>query len=104
MLLIGVSVVERVETTKAFVAVTVTVDPASTPVNENRTASAASTELSDGTETVAGVDDDVADVIATPFTVNETVATACALVVFSKESSSPATRAIEPTAFFLLCI
>jgi hypothetical protein len=100
----GLSVVERVETTKAFVAATVTVDPASTPVNENRTASAASTVLSDGTEILAGVVDDVADVIATPFTVNETVATACALVAPKSESSNPDTTTIEATVFFLLCI
>ena len=53
-----------------------TVDPVSTPVSEKRTASAASTELSDGTETLAGVDDEVAVVIATPLTLNATVAAA----------------------------
>ena len=76
MLRTGLRVVERVETTKALVAATVTVDPVSTPVSEKRTASAASTELSDGTETLAGVDDEVAVVIATPLTLNATVAAA----------------------------
>jgi hypothetical protein len=60
--------VDNALTTVALFAITLTVDPAVKAERETLTASAASTELSDGTVTFAGVALEVAVVITTPLT------------------------------------
>jgi hypothetical protein len=65
----GLSVVERFEMMNAFWEVTDTEVPGTIPLIENLSASAASTWLSEGTLTVAGVAGTFAVVMLTPFMV-----------------------------------
>ena len=64
----GVSREFRLETMKAFCAVTETDVPATIPLSENLSASTASILWSEGTLTTAGVEATFAVVIVTPFT------------------------------------
>ena len=89
LLLTGFSVVESDETINEFVAATVTVVPASTLVRKKRTASTASTELSDGTVTLAGVVETVAVEMTTPLILNAIVGAALAGVAPISDNKSP---------------
>ena len=71
----GTVSVAKAATKDAFTADALTVEPAKSPVTSNLTASAAPTELSAGTVTVAGVADEAAVVTATPFTERAIVGT-----------------------------
>ena len=66
----GFRVEDKFEIINAFCAVTETEVPASMPVIENLRPSGASTRLSEGTLTVAGVLATLAEVIVTPLRVN----------------------------------
>jgi hypothetical protein len=82
-----------VSTIKEFVAATVTVVPASTLVREKRTASTASTELSAGTVTLAGLVERLAVVIATPLMLRAMAGAALAgLAPISDNKSPPASN------------
>jgi hypothetical protein len=83
----GLSVVERLEMINAFCEVTETEVPATIPLIENLSASAASTWLSEGTLTVAGDAGTFAVVMLTPFTVN-------AIMGFAKADGL--TKKVEP--------
>ena len=89
LLLTGFSVVESDETINEFVAATVTVVPASTLVRKKRTASTASTELSDGTVTLAGVVETAAVEMTTPLILNAIVGAALAGVAPISDNKSP---------------
>jgi hypothetical protein len=84
----------------ALIAVTDTVEPASTPVRSKRTASAASTELSAGTVTEAGVTEDAAVVTAAPFTDSAIVGTAADAE--GTERKDPNNAADTTSAAFLI--
>jgi hypothetical protein len=89
----GFKVVESEETINEFVAATVTVVPASTLVRKKRTASTASTELSAGTVTLAGVVETLAVVIATPLMLRAMAGAALAgLAPISDNKSPPASN------------
>jgi hypothetical protein len=93
LLLTGFSVVESEETINEFVAATVTVVPVPTLLSENRTASTASTELSDGTVTLAGVVETLAVVMATPLMLSAITGLALAgLAPISDNKSPPASN------------
>jgi hypothetical protein len=82
-------VVESEGTIKEFVAATVTVVPVPTLLSENLTASTASTELSDGTVTLAGVEETLAVEITTPLILSATIGLALAGVAPISDSRSP---------------
>ena len=93
MFFTGFKVVESEETINEFVAATVTVVPASTLVRKKRTASTASTELSAGTVTLAGVVETLAVVIATPLMLRARAGAALAgLAPISDNKSPPASN------------
>jgi hypothetical protein len=89
LLLTGLRVVESEGTIKEFVAATVTVVPVPTLLSENLTASTASTELSDGTVTLAGVEETLAVEITTPLMLSATIGLALAGVAPISDSRSP---------------
>jgi hypothetical protein len=93
LLLTGFNVVDSEETINEFVAATVTVVPASTLVRKKRTASTASTELSAGTVTLAGVVETLAVEITTPLMLRAMVGAALAgLAPISDNKSPPASN------------
>ena len=89
LLLTGFSVVERAGTINELVAATVTVVPASTLVKKKRTASTASTELSEGTVTLAGVVETLAVEMTTPLMLNAIVGAALAGLAPISDNKSP---------------
>jgi hypothetical protein len=89
LLLTGFRVVESDSMINEFVAATVTVEPASTPVRKNRTASTASIELSEGTVTLAGVVETAAVEMTTPLILNAIVGAALAGVAPISDTRSP---------------